>query len=168
LKDKLAEGTPVTDVAEVSEPVHTAPTAIDAGDVNKVTGTGGLHCNCNRISCAVCVNGCVVGEKSVVSVRHPSANNYLSYADFPLPLFDDDSEVNPIFHLDQLDEFIRLRGVPKQLQLAMAFKSVVGSVGKQWVADVARNLRDYDQFKVAFANTYWSRSKQSLVRCNLY
>jgi hypothetical protein len=166
LKDKLAEGTPVTDGAGVIEPVHTAPTAMDAGDVNKVTETGGLHCNCNRTSCAVCVNGCVVRGESVVSVRHPSANNYLSYADFPLPLFDDDSEVNP--HLDQLDEFIRLRGVPKQLQLAMAFKSVVGSVGKQWVAAVARNLRDYDQFKVAFANTYWSRSKQSLVRCNLY
>jgi hypothetical protein len=92
----------------------------------------------------------------------------LSYADFPLPQFDDSSEVNPIFHLNQLDEFMRLRYVPKPLQLALAFKFIVGAVGKQWVATVARNLRDYDQFKAAFAGAYWSKSKQSLVRCSLY
>jgi hypothetical protein len=92
----------------------------------------------------------------------------LSYADLPLSQSDDGSEVNPIFHFNQLDEFIRLRFVPKLLQLALAFKYIVGAVGKQWVATVARNVTDYDHFKVAFASTYWSRSKQSLVRCSLY
>jgi hypothetical protein len=109
-----------------------------------------------------------MGEDAAVPVRHHSANSYLSHSDFPLPLFDHSSKVNPIFHLNQLDEFIRLRGVPKQFQLAIAFKSVVGAVGKQWVATVARNLNDYEQFKVAFANTYWSKTKQSLLRCSLY
>jgi hypothetical protein len=58
--------------------------------------------------------------------------------------------------------------VPKPLQLALAFKSIVGAVGKQWVATVTQNLKDYDQFKVAFAGTCWCRSKKSLVWCNLY
>jgi hypothetical protein len=67
-----------------------------------------------------------------------------------------------------MDEFIRLRCVPKPLQLALAFKSIVGAMGKQWVATVWRNLKDYEQYTVAFAGNYWSRSKQSLVWCSLY
>jgi hypothetical protein len=128
-------------------------------NVDNVARSGNWSCNRNVESCTVCVNGGVIGENDSVPVRHHSANNYLNYAELPLPQFDDGSEVNPIFHLNQLDEFIRLRCVPKPLQLALAFKSIVGAVCKQWVTTVARNLTEYDQFKVAFASTYWSRSK---------
>jgi hypothetical protein len=168
LKDKLADGTPATYSAEVTGAVPVSPPPLNAVNVNNVNGTGSASCSCNLNSCTLCMNGCVNGEDATVPVHHHSANSYLSYNDFPLPLFGDNSEINPIFHLNQLDEFIRLRSVPKQFQLAIAFKSIVGVVGKQWVATVARNLVDYEQFKIAFANTYWSRSKQSLVRCSLY
>jgi hypothetical protein len=99
---------------------------------------------------------------------HHPANSYLDYNDFPLPLFDDSWEVIPIFHLNQLHEFIKLRCVPKPFQLAVSFITIVGAVGKQWVATAARNLGYYDQFKIAFASAYWSSSKQNLVRCSLY
>jgi hypothetical protein len=166
LKDKLTDGTPVTYVAEVTDPVHASSAPLDSVNANNATGS--VSCNCQMNSCNMCGNGYVMGEDATVRVRHHSANSYLSHSDFPLPLFDDSFEVNPIFHLNRLYEFICLRCVPKQFQLAIAFKSVVGTVGKQWVATVARNLSNYEQFKVAFANTYWSKTKQSLVRCSLY
>jgi hypothetical protein len=150
--------TEVTQVNEVTDAAHSSPTPPPFANVDNVARSGNGSCSRNVDSCTVCVNGGVIGENASVPVRHHSANNYLSYTDLLLPQFDDGSEVNPIFHLNQLDEFIRLRCVPKPLQLALAFKSIVGAMGKQWVTNVARNLTDYDQFKVAFASTYRSRS----------
>jgi hypothetical protein len=168
LENKLTEGAPKTGGTEVTDAVHYSPTPpprVNLGDVSK---KGNISCNSNLNTCTMCVNGSVIGEDASEPVGHHSAGNYLSYADLPLPQFDDSSEVNPIFHLNQLDEFIRLRRVPKPLQLTLAFKSIVGAVGKQWVATVAHNLSDYGQFKDAFARTYWSKSKPSLFRCSLY
>jgi hypothetical protein len=31
--------------------------------------------------------------------EHPSMDSYISHSDFPLPLFDEDSDVNPVLHL---------------------------------------------------------------------
>ncbi|PNF35692.1 hypothetical protein B7P43_G17395 [Cryptotermes secundus] len=171
LKDKLAGvtpmtcGTEVTQIREVTNAVHGSPTPPPTANMARIEN---VQCSCNSNSCSVCVNGVAVCESTIEPVRHHSANSYLSCAAFPLPQFDKSSEVNPIFHLNQLDEFMRLRSVPKTLQLSLAFKSIVGAVGKQWVATVARNLSDYEQFKVAFSGNYWSKSKQSLVRCSLY
>lgn len=168
LKDKLAGvtpmtcGTEVTQIREVTNAVHGYPTPPPTANMARIEN---VQCSCNSNSCSVCVNGVAVCESTIEPVRHHSANSYLSCADFPLPQFDDSSEFNPIF---QLDEFMRFRSVPKPLQLSLAFKSIVGAVGKQWVATVARNLSDYEQFKVAFSCNYWSKSKQSLVRCSLY
>jgi hypothetical protein len=33
---------------------------------------------------------------------------------------------------------------------------------------IAHRLTDYETFKEAFLNTWWSKSKQSLVKCTLY
>lgn len=33
---------------------------------------------------------------------------------------------------------------------------------------IAHRLKDYEAFKEAFLNTWWSKSKQSLVKCTLY
>jgi hypothetical protein len=49
------------------------------------------------------MNGCENGEGATVPVHHHTANSYLNYKDFPLPLFSDNLEINPIFHLNQLD-----------------------------------------------------------------
>jgi hypothetical protein len=176
LTEKLAGGTPmncgkeITRLREVTDAIHGSPTPPPSANLGNMARAENVSCNCNLNSCAVCVcvDGGAICESATDPVRHHSANGYLSYADSPLPQFDDSSEVNPIFHLNQLDEFMRLRCVPKPLQLAIAFKSIVGAVGIQWIATVARNLGDYDQFKAAFAGTYWSKSKQSLVRCSLY
>jgi hypothetical protein len=44
----------------------------------------------------------------------------------------------------------------------------VGHIGKQWVEAVMHNMPDYEAFKKAFLNTWWSTSSQSLVKCTLY
>jgi hypothetical protein len=41
-------------------------------------------------------------------------------------------------------------------------------MSKQWVETVSRNLTDYEAFKRAFLNTWWSATRQSLVKCSLY
>jgi hypothetical protein len=103
-----------------------------------------------------------------VMMESLSVSSFLSSSELPLPLFDDNSDTNPVFHLWLLDEFIRLRGVPKAFQLAVAYTSIVGHMCKQWVETVSQNLTDYEAFKKAFLNTWWSTSRKSLVKCSLY
>jgi hypothetical protein len=67
-----------------------------------------------------------------------------------------------------LDEFIKLRSIPKVFQLAVACRSIVGHMSKQWVETVSRNLTDYEAFRKVFLNTWWSESQQSLVKCEIY
>jgi hypothetical protein len=129
---------------------------------------GSLVCSCNLVSCNVCTNGGVTDQNVPISVRPCNANSYLSQTDFALPIFDDSSKVNAKFHMNQLDEFIRLRGVPKQFQLVIAYKSIVDPVGKQWLAAISHTLTNYEQFKIAFAKNYWSQSHQNLVKCSIY
>jgi hypothetical protein len=62
------------------------------------------------------------------SVRPYNANNYLCPTDFSLPTFDDSSKLNAMFHLNKLDKFMRFREVPKQFQLAVAYKSIADPV----------------------------------------
>ncbi|PNF32287.1 hypothetical protein B7P43_G16849 [Cryptotermes secundus] len=110
------------------------------------------------------MNGCVVhGNTENVSLL-----GYLSNSELPLPLYDDATETNPVFHLRRLDEFIDFRNVPKPLCLAVACRSIVGHIGKQWVEALMHNVTDYEAFKKAFLNTWWSTSRQSLVKCTLY
>jgi hypothetical protein len=76
--------------------------------------------------------------------------------------------VNAKFHLNQLDEFMRLKGVPKHFQLAIAYKSIADPVGKQWLAATSHTLNNYEKFKTALAKNYWSQSHQKLVKCSIY
>jgi hypothetical protein len=101
-------------------------------------------------------------------VEHSSVNSYLSNSEFPLPLFDENSEINPVFHLKQLDEFIRFKGVPEACQLAVAYRPMAGHMSRQWVETISNNLTDYKAFRKALLNTWWSASRQSLVKCSLY
>jgi hypothetical protein len=127
-----------------------------------------MLCSCNLVSCNVCTNGGVGDQNVPTSVRPYNANSYLSPTDFSLPIFSDSSKVNVMFHLNQFDEFMRLRGVPKQFKLAIAFKSVVDPVGKQLLAAISYTIINYEQFKTALAKKYWSRSHQNLMNRNIY
>jgi hypothetical protein len=43
-----------------------------------------------------------------------------------------------------------------------------GHKSKQWVETARHNLIDYESFRKASLNTWWSASRQSLVKCSLY
>jgi hypothetical protein len=92
----------------------------------------------------------------------------LNNSELTLPLYDDATEMNPVFHIRKLEEFMDFLKVPQQLRLAIACRSMVRQIGRQWVEPLSPNLRDYEAFKKAFLNTWWSTSRQSLVRCNIY
>jgi hypothetical protein len=100
--------------------------------------------------------------------ENASVSSFLSHSELTLPLFDDNSDTNPVFHLRRLDEFMKLKSVPKAFQLAVAYRSIIGQMSKQWVKTVSRNLPDYDAFKKSFLSTWWSASRQSLDKCSLY
>jgi hypothetical protein len=71
-----------------------------------------------------------------------------------LPYFDDSSKINAMYHLKQLDEYFTLKGVPKEMQLAIALRSITDPTAKDWVSAVSHTLNDYSQFKSAFAKVY--------------
>ncbi|PNF33609.1 hypothetical protein B7P43_G14287 [Cryptotermes secundus] len=54
-------------------------------------------------------------------------------SELPLPLYDDATEMNAVFHIRKLEEFMNFRNVPQQLRLAVACRSIVGQIGRQWV-----------------------------------
>jgi hypothetical protein len=116
----------------------------------------------------VCMQNIVHESGMNVTTINPSMSSFLSNSELPLPLFDDSSEINPVLHLRKLDEFMRLKCIPKHYQLAIAYRSIVGQLCSQWVETVSCNLSDYDAFRSAFLKTWWSDSHQSLVRCKLY
>jgi hypothetical protein len=119
---------------------------------------------CNTLTSDNSMNGCVVHA----TIENVSLSGYLNNSELPQPLFDDATETNPVFHLQRLDEFTNFRNVPKPLCLSVACRSIVGHIGKQWVEAVMRNMPYYEAFKKAFLNTWWSTSRQSLVKCTLY
>ncbi|PNF42415.1 hypothetical protein B7P43_G12348 [Cryptotermes secundus] len=127
---------------------------------------GSLVCSDKHESCNVCTNGGVSDQNVPMSVRHHSVSRYLSQPDFSLPIFDDSSQVNAMFRLNQLDEFMRFRGVPKQFQQGIAYKSIVDPGGKQWLAAIPHTLTNYERFKIEFSKNCWSHSHQNLTNCN--
>jgi hypothetical protein len=120
-----------------------------------------------------CANHMSNGSQSdiVVSVPKPqvcNANYFVAPSDLTLPYFNDSAKVNAIYHLRQLDEYMKLKAVPQQLQLAIALRSITDPLGVQWVSSVVPTIHNYEQFKMAFKRNFWSASKQSIVKCSIY
>jgi hypothetical protein len=59
-----------------------------------------------------------------------SGSNYISNSEFPLPLFDENSD-NPVFHLKQLDNYMKLRDIPAAGRLTVAYRSLNGILSRQ-------------------------------------
>jgi hypothetical protein len=141
----------------------------DGTTSNNVPTNENHACSCQSTNTC---NDCVRVSRNTTGINAPqesfSVSSFLSSSELPLPLFDYTSDTNPIFHIRWLDEFIRLKGVPKAFQLAVSYRSIVGHMSQQWVETVSRNLADYEAFKKAFLNTRFSVSRQSLVKCSLY
>jgi hypothetical protein len=65
----------------------------------------------------------------------------LSTAEFPLPLIDENLEMNPMLRLEQLDEFVELKGMAEAYQLAVTRKFVVGNLSRQWLEAISDKLK---------------------------
>jgi hypothetical protein len=90
---------------------------------------------------------------------NPSAkvllSSYLTNSELPIPLYDDALEINPVSHLRLLEEFFQFCNVPKSL-CGDSVRSIIGHLSKQWMEAIAHRLTDYEAFKEAFLNTWWS------------
>jgi hypothetical protein len=125
-------------------------------------------CQGQSISCKEGERKVAKGNNVAVTVGNPSVWNFLRESEFPLPLFDDNSDVNPVFHMRKLDDYINLRGIPAASQLAAAYRSLIGSRSRQWADTMRHQISDYGSFRKAFLNTWWSASQQRLVKRRLY
>jgi hypothetical protein len=125
-------------------------------------------CACRPSSCNVCVKDGMNEHNVTVPVGQSTGSSYLNNSEFSLPLFDENSDINPVYHLRQLDEYLKLKRVPADCHLAVSYRSLTGTLSRQWAEAVSHQLRDYGAFREAFLNTWWSPSRQSLVNCSLY
>jgi len=150
------------------------PAICHVNDVNhKVTCENDCFVNCMN-DCIPSNNQAHRGEQcDAHSIAEPSAqicsaNKFMAPSDLTLPRFDDSSKVNAIFFLRQLDEFMKLKAVPVQFQLAIAFRSVTDPIAVQWLSTISSSIHNYEQFKLAFKRNFWSASKQSIIKCSIY
>jgi hypothetical protein len=60
-----------------------------------------------------------------------------------------------MFHLKQLDDFLKLKGIPKAYQLAVARKSVTGNLFRQWIEAILAKLKSYEDNRQAFLSNWW-------------
>jgi exonuclease VII large subunit len=146
------------------------PTRTEAIETSSGTVDGTVSCNHppttgHTVTSHSGVNDCAEHANPTAEV---SLSGYLTNSELPVPLFDDMSETNPVLHLRRLEEFFQFRNVPKSLWLTIACRSIIGHLSKQWIEAIAHRLADYEAFKEAFLNTWWSKTKQSLVKCTLY
>jgi hypothetical protein len=74
-------------------------------------------------------------SKEITLVGKFSVNNYLGNSEFPLPLFDENS-VNPVLHLKQLDNYIKLKDIPTECRLTVAHRSLSGALSQQWAETI--------------------------------
>jgi hypothetical protein len=70
-------------------------------------------------------------------------DNYLSNSEFPLPLFDENS-VNPVLHLKQLDNYIKLKNIPDVGKMVLAYRSLNGARSKQWAETIINQISSYE------------------------
>jgi hypothetical protein len=152
-----------------SEQILPSPSVVRQGDQTQtsVPPDDNRTCSCQTNNCEVCM------ENNINTCRmHESDNkqvfSFLSSSELPLPLFNESKDTNPVYHIRQLDEFMQFRGVPKQLELTMANKSLVGQMSRRWAETTTRNLKEYSEWKREFLKIWWSSSRQSIVKCKLY
>jgi hypothetical protein len=118
--------------------------------------------------CREGVSHAINNGMNVSNVSPYNPNICLTPSELSLPYFQDSTKINAVFHLKQLDEYFTLRGVGKQMQLAVALRSITDASAKSWVSAIAHTLQTYDQFKVAFVRAFWSPVAQSNVRKSIY
>ncbi|PNF33194.1 hypothetical protein B7P43_G12569 [Cryptotermes secundus] len=168
-KGKLPVSPRAATSVEKSQPSESsfvpANLAVNANDdcTDSNNENGGFACSDNHESCNVRTNGGVSDQNVPISVRLHSVSRYLSQTDFSLPIFDDSSEVNAMFRLNQLDELMQLKGIPKQFQLGIAYKSIVDPGGKQWLAAISHTLTNYERFKIKSSNAKLATKKRMLA-----
>jgi hypothetical protein len=92
----------------------------------------------------------------------------MAASEFPLPIFSESSDQNAVLHLRQLDDYFNIKAIPKELQLAIAVRTIKCFVGKSWIVATAGDWKDYDDFKAAFVHQFWNQDSQSHARCSIY
>ena len=63
---------------------------------------------------------------------------------------------------------MRLKSVPRDLELPIAIRSITDPLAHSWLISISHTLKCYEDFKSAVTRHCWSREAQSLARCSIY
>jgi hypothetical protein len=99
---------------------------------------------------------------------HCAPVHYLATNDVKLPDFSDCSKINPVFNLRQLDDYLRLKSAPRDLQLLIALLSTMDFLANSWLISISHTLTCYEGFRSVFKRHFWSGESQSLASCSMY
>ena len=151
-----------------NDPIPPSPTTATINSECHTNVVNGNSSACNLPSCNMCMNenesvGGISGN-----VRQNTVHGHHVHPDFTIPLFDASKDMNPVFHIRQLDEYMTIKAIPPALQLSIAYKSLTGILNLHLAQTIRHNLKDYGAFRSAFLQAWWSVAEQSLVRCRLY
>jgi hypothetical protein len=91
---------------------------------------GNCNMHCTSVSHATQT---AVNDLSHTLNRHCSSVYYLTANDVKLLDFSDCSKIHPIFYLRQLDDYLHLKSVPRDLQLTIAIRSITDTLAHSWL-----------------------------------
>jgi hypothetical protein len=70
--------------------------------------------------------------------------------------------------MKHLDSYFKLKGVPDDIKVNIALRSLRGETSKEWAETKLHQVGDYANFKHEFLKTWWSSKQQGKLRCILY
>lgn len=87
--------------------------------------------------------------------------------DIPLPSFNNRSDENPKKFLEDFEEFIELKGVPKEWK-SFWFKKCLGETTKLWFDAIGKDTKKFEELKRRFLDRYWSADRQAEIIRKFY
>lgn len=83
------------------------------------------------------------------------------------PKFEDRNGENPKKFIEEIEEFMNLKGVPDEWK-NMWFKKCIGDKVLLWYEVIGRNAKDFQELKITFLARYWNKDKQAEVVRRFY
>lgn len=83
------------------------------------------------------------------------------------PKFEDNNRENPKKFIEEIEEFMDVKGVPEEWR-NMWFRKCVGEKVLLWYEAIGRDTKDFQELKKKFLERYWNKYKQAEVVRRFY
>lgn len=87
--------------------------------------------------------------------------------ELPLPVFNDRENENPRKFIEELEEFIAMKGISEKWS-KFWFRRGIGENALTWYEAIGSRAKDFEELKGIFLNRFWSQSRQAEVERKFY